>query len=308
MLNNFVLMAQQILILFAIVILGFALGKAKFITEQGIKTCTNIVLYLATPCVIIKSFIREFSANAVGDLMVSFVISFAIHLVSIIVASLIFPLKKKDDRNVIFHYSTVFCNAGYMGLPLQAAILGDDGVFLCASYVAVFNIFVWTYGLWCMSKEKGGFSLRKLLNPGILSVIAGMIIFFTRIPVHSTIQSTLTHLGNLNTPLPMIIIGYYLSKTNLLSALKDRGIHLVTLVRLIVIPLVCLGLMYLLGIRGNMLVSMTICASAPVATATSMFAVLCGRDEELSVKAVSLTTILSVVTMSVIVALSQTLS
>lgn len=308
MIDNFIVISQQIIILFVLVVAGFVCGKAKLINEQGIKSCTNIVLYLATPCVIISSFIRKFSNALLGDLLISLALSFLIHFVAIVVANVAFPAKNRTDKSAVMHYAVVFSNAGYMGLPLQAALLGEEGVFFGASYVAVFNIMCWTYGLWCMSKESGSFSAKRLINPGVISVIIGIVIFMFSIPVHPNIRIALTHLGNLNTPVPMLIIGYYLSKANLSSALKNKSVYAVASLRLILVPIISLGLMYILGIRSTMLVSMTIGAAAPVATATSMFALLFGRDEQTSVNLVSVTTVLSLVTMSVIVAFAQTIA
>ena len=95
------------------------------------------------------------------------------------------------------------------------------------------------------------------------------------------------------------------TKGSLLSAPARQG-RRNRVLRLVAVPLLSLGVMYLMGIRGNMLVSMVIPAAAPVATATSMFALLFGRDEQTSVNLVSVTTLLSLITMSVIVALAQT--
>lgn len=308
MIENFLVIFQQIIILFILVLAGFCCGKAKLINEQGIKTLTNVVLYFATPCVIITSYIREFSVLLLGDLLISLGVSFLIHIIGIVIAMIVFPLKNRTDKTTVMHYAVVFSNAGYMGLPLQQAILGDVGVFFGASYVAVFNILAWTYGLWCMSKDSGNFSAKKLINPGVVSVIIGVIIFVFSIPVHPSIKGALTHLGNLNTPVPMIIVGYYLAKTDIIGALKDKWVYFVSFLRLILVPLLSLGIMYLMGIRGDMLVSMVIPAAAPVATATSMFALLCGRDKEVSVNLVSVTTLLSLITMSIIVALAQTIA
>lgn len=308
MISNFLVIFQQIIILFVLVIAGFVCGKAKLISEQGIKTLTNVVLYLATPCVIITSYIRKFSVLLLSDLLISLGMSFLIHIIGIVVAMIVFPTKNRTDKSAVMHYAVVFSNAGYMGLPLQKALLGEVGVFFGASYVAVFNILCWTYGLWCMSKESGSFSAKKLINPGVVSVIIGIIIFVFSIPVHPSIRDALVHLGNLNTPIPMLIIGYYLAGADIVGALKDKTVYLISTLRLVVVPLISLGIMYLIGIRGDMLVSMVIPAAAPVATATSMFALLFGRDEQTSVNLVSVTTLLSLVTMSIIVALSQTVA
>ncbi len=305
MFQNFLTIAQQIIILFMLIIAGFVCGKCKLISDSGIKTCTNLALYLATPCVIIKSYIRDFSAEVLGELVISIGLSFAIHLLAIVIAQMIFPTKRKTDSSAVNHYAVIFSNAGYMALPLQAAILGDDGVFFGASYVAIFNVMSWTYGLWCMSKEKGSFSPKRLINPGVVSVIIGIIIFVLSVPVHPNILSVLTHLSNLNTPIPMLIIGYYLSQSNIFDALKNKRIYLVAFLRLILVPSLALAGMYFSGVSTAMLVSMTIAASAPVAANTTMFSVMFERDEKLSVNLVSLTTILSVITMPIIVALAQ---
>lgn len=308
MLENFLVIFQQIIILFVLVFAGFCCGKAKLINEQGIKTLTNVVLYLATPCVIITSYMREFSVHLLGDLFISLGLSFLVHIIGIVIAMIAFPAKNRTDKSSVMHYAVVFSNAGYMGLPLQKALLGDAGVFFGASYVAVFNIMCWTYGLWCMSKQSGSFSAKRLINPGVVSVIIGIIIFVFSIQVPVSVKDALLQLGNLNTPLPMLIIGYYLAKADIVGALKDKNVYIVSILRLIIVPLVCLGVMYLMGIRGTMLVSMVIPAAAPAATATSMFALLCGRDEQTSVNLVSVTTVLSLATMSIIVALSQTIA
>lgn len=308
MLENFLVIFQQIIILFVLVFAGFCCGKAKLINEQGIKTLTNVVLYLATPCVIITSYMREFSVLLLGDLFISLGLSFLVHIIGIVIAMIAFPAKNRTDKSSVMHYAVVFSNAGYMGLPLQKALLGDAGVFFGASYVAVFNIMCWTYGLWCMSKQSGSFSAKRLINPGVVSVIIGIIIFVFSIQVPVSVKDALLQLGNLNTPLPMLIIGYYLAKADIVGALKDKNVYIVSILRLIIVPLVCLGVMYLMGIRGTMLVSMVIPAAAPAATATSMFALLCGRDEQTSVNLVSVTTVLSLATMSIIVALSQTIA
>lgn len=305
MLNNFFVIFQQIIVLFMLIATGYVCGKKKYITDTGVKTCTNVVLYFATPALIIKSYIRDFSADLMSDFVISIAISVLIHIIAIVIAKIVYPTKNRSDSTALCHYATIFSNAGYMALPLQAAVLGDDGVFFGASYVAVFNLVSWTYGIWCMSKGKGSFSAKKLINPGVLAVIIGVVIFVFSIPVHSTIQSALAHLSNLNTPLPMIIIGYYLANCNIPQALKNKSIYVVGLLRLIVIPVVCLGALYAIGIRGFMLTSLIISASSPVAANTAMFAVMFGRDEKLSVNLVALTTLASLFTMSVIVALTQ---
>ena len=111
------------------------------------------------------------------------------------------------------------------------------------------------------------------------------------------------------TPLPMLIIGYHLSKTNVLKAFKDVKCIIAVLLRLIAYPLVSLGVLYILGVRGTLLVSVIISLSAPVAAVTTMFSSkFGGGDTALSVDMVSLSTVLSIITMPAVITLAQLLA
>ena len=102
-----------------------------------------------------------------------------------------------------------------------------------------------------------------------------------------------------------MVIGFNLARSNLLSALKDKRVYLVSFLRLVLVPIVSLFVLWALGLRGTLLVSVIIATSAPVAAATTVFSVKYGADTELSVKLVAFTTLLSIFTMSAIVALAQ---
>ena len=48
MLENFIVVAQQVLVLFILISLGFACGKKKIITDVSAKHINNLVLYFVT--------------------------------------------------------------------------------------------------------------------------------------------------------------------------------------------------------------------------------------------------------------------
>ena len=305
MLENFFTVAQNVLALFILMGAGFCCQRFKLLNEAAVKACANLVLYIATPCVIIKSCIREFDASLLTGFLVTFAVAMVNHFIVIAIAHRCFRDKDERRRRVL-RFATVFSNAGYMGIPLQQAILGDEGVFYCAAYVIVFNIMVWTYGALCMSGDKRALAPKKLLfNPGIIGVSIGMVLFLLSIPVPAPLVSAIGHLATLNTPLPMIIVGYYIAQTDILAALKDKKSYLCIALRLIGVPLLALGGLLLVGVRGTLLTSCMICICAPVATATTMFSTRYERDTLLSVNLVSVSTLLAIVTMPLMVALAQ---
>ena len=306
--QDFLTVAEQVAVLFILIAVGFISGKLRIIREDAAKVMTDIVLYFATPCVIIQSFQREYHPDLLANLLISLGASLGVHVLSITAAILLFR-DRDEARRKVLRFAAVFSNAGFMALPLQQAVLGSEGVFCGAAYVAMFNLVIWSWGLAEMSGSLRTLSAKKLLfNPGVIGLVVGFILFLSRITLPEIIAAPVGHLANLNTPLPMLIIGFHLSHTSVKTVLRDHRALFAVFIRLVAVPLVMLGLLWLCGIRGTMLVAFVIAVSAPVAAATTMFATKYGADTSLSVNLVSLSTLLSILTMPLIVALSKVIS
>lgn len=304
----FINVLTQVIILLILIMIGFILTKNKVLTETGSKNMTDLVLYVVTPCVIIKSFIREFNSSLLKGLLLSFVFAFLAHIMFILISRLLFKNCEEKQKRV-FQFGIIFSNCGFMALPLQEALLGDLGVFYGASYVAVFNLFVWSYGVMLMSGDKKYMSPKKLIvSPGIIGLAVGIVIFLFSIPIPDILIKPVSYMAALNTPLPMIIIGYHLANSDFFASLKNKNCLFAIFIKLFVSPLLALAILYLCGVRETMLVSAIICCSAPVAANTTMFASKFGGDTSMSVNLVSVSTVLSLISMPIIITLAQHLA
>ncbi len=303
--DYFLKVGEQVLVLFILIGVGYLCGKVKFLDNHTAKHITDIVLYVVTPCVIIHAYQIEFDPSVLKNLGITALAAIGVHLLSIVIVNIVFQ-KTPHNKKEVLKFGTVFSNCGFMSLPLQQAILGQEGILYGAAFVGIFNIFVWSYGVVCMSGDRKTLSVKKLfLNPGILGVIIALVLFLFSIKLPTVIGLPIGYLANLNTPLPMLVIGFYLAQSRLNSGLKDKYVWLSTLIRLVIIPVISVAVMILAGIRGVSLVTVAISSSAPIAAATTMFATKFDKDTELSVNLVSVSTVLSIVTMSCIVAVSQ---
>ena len=66
-----------------------------------------------------------------------------------------------------------------------------------------------------MSGDKKQLSFKKLvLNPGLIGVLLAIILFITGFKLPYIISQPVEYLAVLNTPLPMLIIGFYLSQAD----------------------------------------------------------------------------------------------
>ena len=269
---------------------------------------TNVVLYFVTPCVILNSFQRKMETDLLKDLLIVGGLSVLIHIISIAIAHLV--IKDNDDtKKRVFRFATVFSNCGFMSLPLQEALLGDTGVFLGSVYIAVFNVVLWTYGLVLMSGNVKDIKISKLvLNPGILGTLFGLIVFFLGISFPPVLSAPIRFMAALNTPVPMLIIGFYLGNLSFKHLTMDKKKYLSIFLRLIVIPLISISLMYLFKVDHNIFLVCTIACCAPTATVTAMFANRFGRDASLGAQMVSVATLLSLISLPVMVTIAQTIS
>lgn len=305
MLSSFLDVGQQVLVLFILIGVGALLTKLGFITDKGASSMTDVVLYAVTPCVIINAFQREYRPELLGGLLTALLCAFLVMLGSVLLAELLYR-KKEISRAVVLKFSLVFSNCGFMALPLQEAVLGKDGVFYGAAYIAVFNIFMWTYGLIAMSrKTELRSALKAIVNPGVIGTLIGVLLFIFSVKLPTVISSPISLLSALNTPVPMLVIGYHLMHADLKKVLTDKDAYFAMAMRLILIPLATLGVLYLCKVDQTVATAVVIAVSSPVAVFTTMMSAKFGRDTRLSAGIVSASAIFSLITMPLIVGLAM---
>ena len=305
MLQSFTTVFQQIVILFIMIAVGYVCSRRGLLSPQTIKELSKFIIYVVTPCIVVESFHRPFDSAMLGKIGIASAAAVGAHVINIIL-SRIFIRDKVQSREVVYQFATIFSNCGFMGLPLQHAILGSDGVFYGAIFIAIFNIFTWTYGFFLMGGVGQKLKLRELvLNPGILGVTVGFIVFVTSFQIPKILLVPIKSFAALNTPLPMVVVGYYLAQITSLKVLKDKNLVLTTAIKLLAAPLLALLLFYLAGIRGLLLTSLVISASAPSAANTVMFSVLFNRDTKLAVTLVSVSVLISLFTMPLVISMAM---
>lgn len=307
MIDGFLLTAQQVGILFALMAVGYVCRRKGLFSDAFAKGAVNLLLLIVAPCLIVHVFQRPFSGALLANLAIALAAAFFTHAVGIVFAEIFFRRVDAMRRGVLL-FGTVFSNAGFMAIPLEYALLGPEGAFYGAVYVTVFNIMCWTYGLKVMCGHLRDLNKRILfVNPGTVGLAIGLPLFLTSTTLPQTIGEPVRYLAELNTPLAMIIIGYYLAGARFSAYFRSPSALLASVLRLLVVPLIVLAVLILLrncGLDPVMAVALTASASAPVAAMNSMFAAKYAKDVDLSVALVSVTTLVSVITMPLIVGIA----
>ena len=308
MLDGFILTAQQVGVLFALIAVGYVCRKANFLSDAFVKGCVNLLLLIVTPCLIVHVFQRPFTGTALANLGLALAFAFVAHLIGIVFAEICFRRTDERQRGVL-KFATVFSNGGFMAIPLEYALLGPDGAFYGALYVVMFNFLCWTYGLKVMCGHLKDMNHRILfINPGTVGIAIGLPLFLTSTTLPVILHDPIKYIADLNTPLAMIVIGFYLADARFSAYFRCVPALVASALRLVVIPaLVLSGLVAARGMHldPTMAVALTASASAPVAAMDTMFASKYGRDVDVSVGLVAVTTILSIATMPLLVGISM---
>ena len=295
---------QQILVMFVLMALGFALTRAHLVDDHGSEQISNVVIYAGFPATIVRSFVTPFDAEMLSHAIYTVTIVLILTAIAVVVARL-----TMGTANPVAEYGIVFSNSGYLGIPLVSSVLGDKYVFCLSVANAALNLLIWTYGVWIMSHDKSQIALKKfLLNPTTLSVFAGLALFFTSATPPEFVMTVLEDVANITTCLTMVVLGCYVASFGIRRVFVQRRLYKTVFVRLVVMPLITIAAL-LLWRTDDPAVALTvlILMSTPCASLTAMFAQKFGRDLEQGTGLVALSTTLSLVSMPVIISLGALL-
>ena len=301
-----IILMKQVFIMFLLLIVGYVLYKIKIVNDDGKKQITNVVLYVVTPSLILNTYQMDYDPATAKNIIFGLLLS-ALALVMAIVVSHIIRIKCNKDALSTERFAMVFGNCGFMGIPLINAVFGEIGVLYCTTYVTMFNLFCWTYGIVLMEKgkQKEKKSLWERIKPlctiTILAIIVGLVMYFTRIKLPKTITDTLEYIASMNTPLAMIVSGIYIAQSDLLGAFKKGRIYFLAAVKCLLIPSIFVIILLVLPVDMTLKLTILICSACPTAANTMLFANRFGGDEKRASHIFTVTTLLSVVTIPLVV-------
>ena len=298
------ILLQQTIIMFALMLLGLLLSRRGMITEQGSRDLSNVLLYAVIPCVILRSYMSEFSTEKLRAMGLSALIAVIAFAASIAVAYL-----TCGTRHRIENFAVAFGNAGFIGIPLVTAVFGPEAAFYVVSFSTFANLLQWTYGIVIISGKKETMNLRMVfVNPVFISMVIGIALFVLQPALPTVVTGTIGYIADGNTVLAMIILGYYLSKVQLRGLFADVRLYLFSALRLLVVPAVTILVFLPFPFARGEITLITLIASAtPIASSTAIFAQKFDQDYRRAVSYVCLSTILSVATLPLVMLFAERL-
>ena len=292
------ILIKQVFIMFVLMAIGFVAYRKQILSNQGTKDIGKLLLNVAIPMIVISNFCVEKSAEKTAELFESALLSFLCMALSVAFAYLVYH---KKDR--IAEFSAAFSNAGFIGIPLVQAIFGSGAVFYISVMIVLINVLQWTYGVYTITDDKSVMDFKKIMkNPLILSVGIGIVIYFLNIRLPKIAMDIISSISAINTPLAMIVSGVYLAQSDLLNAMRKKDAWLLSLSRLIVIPLIVMLVFRFLPFGSSaMKLSILLAGACPVGSNVAVFAQQYDKDYRKGVEYVCVSTLLSILALPLVI-------
>lgn len=303
-----VLLAEQITVLFFMGLVGFLAVKAGKFKEEDSRIISNAVVYICSPCVIINAFQITFTPDKLKGLLLAGGAAALVHIILIGGGKLLSgPLHLNGVEKASVEYS----NAGNLIVPLVSSVLGEEWVFYTTAYIIVQTVLIWTHGQSVIRQGQEKDYRKILLNPNIIAIAVGFILFATGIHLPSVVGQCISGFGDMIGPASMLVVGMIIGNVNLGWVFRQKRPYLICFMRLVLFPVITILIFALSGAERlhpdaeYILMVVLLATSAPVAVMVTQLAQIHGRDARYASVINVMSVIFCIVTMPLMVLLYE---
>ena len=293
-----------VLPVFVLILIGYVCGRAGKLGENASIELNRFVVWLALPAQLFN-----FAANSgwqtlwQPEFITAFFLSCLIVFLLVLAASY---WKSRDLAAASFNsLSASYSNTGYMGIPLCALALGQDG--LAPAIISTFIVFV-MFALATVLIEIGMLSHKKhheilfsvvkslCTNPLLIAPVAGLVWASSNLTMYDPIAQVISFLAAAATPCALVSIGLFLLQKSKAEPVQAWGISAAKLIVQPIIAWVIAG--PILGLPSLWLNAIVILSALPTGTGPFMLAQYYKADSSVISRVVLMTTVGSLVTLS----------
>jgi malate permease and related proteins len=280
---------------------GFVLGRTL---HPDIKTASWMAFYIFSPCLVFVSLVRVKTSGAEFARLALF--TFA---VSIIIGGLAYLTGRslRADRHLIASMvvASMFVNSGNYGLAATKFAFGEEALAKALVCFVFGTIVVYTLGVLIasMGKFSAGEAIRHLLMvPAIYGLIAAGLVRQMDWQMPLFLDRSVSLLGDASIPLMLVLLGLQIAEVRAWPRDRMVLIGASAFLQLVVTPFIALLIAHWMGLMGTARQAGVLQASMPAAVVTTVLAVQYDLDQKLVSGVVVLTTILSPLTLTPLIA------
>jgi malate permease and related proteins len=236
-----------ILPVFAMIALGVGLRRSQLITETAETSLFNLVVMVATPCLIFESVATNPALRQPGNLLLPPLLGFGLTLLSMGIGWYV----ARGLGLTIGHGLRTFAlavgltNYGYLPLPLMDAMFGPESRAVLLVHNVGLEAAIWTGGILVVSGLSPLAGWRKLINAPVISLLLAVAANLTGVADHlpQLVMNFVHALAVCAIPLGLIMTGVSLQPhfADPKQLVNPRVTLIAWLLRLGVLPLLLLA-------------------------------------------------------------------
>lgn len=290
--------------IFILILPGLFCVKKNIITVEQNAGLSSVVVNLTWPCLVIDAMQIPFDSQVMTDSAHITVVTVAIFAALAVVS---YPLAKclrvSKTKQYLIMFMLLFGNTGFIGLPVIKALYGADALFYAAIVEVINDVLLFTVGIMLIQLSAGAqlkMNPKQIISPGLIGVLIGLVLFLLNIQLPEVLAAPIAMVGDATTPLTMFAIGGQLAALHFKDIAGDWKVYGVILLRLLVIPLIALGIVRLFAGEFTLLEKVIVISFAmPAAAASAIFSQQYKGEEAFATKSVLMTTVCSIITIPI---------
>ena len=315
----FMTSVESVVEIILVIALGFYLRKKNKFDEKFKTSISFLIMNIALPASIFVSVLKYLTRDKLVSLSGGLLYALGSFALGYLVAWLLTKiLRIRPGRRGTFINMFVNANTIFIGLPLNLALFGEKSMPYFLIYYVMNTVSTWAVGVFFISNDdptkdkhhKEPFNWRKLLPAPLIGFLVALIFLLLAIPVPAWIDSTLSMVGGIVTPMSLIYIGIVLADAGLASIHFDGDTIWALLGRFIIAPALMI-LMLVIGKSGGAQVpslessTLIIQAAAPGLAVLPILAGQSHGDVEYATNVVTTSTVLFVIVVPILMQLVQ---
>ena len=299
---------SPMLVMFFCIVVGFVLKKKRLLPDNADKVLSRMETCVLVPALNINTFMRYCTVASLGQQYTLILVSAAVVLVAIGIAYALSGLFEKDAyKKNIYRYALTFGNYGFMGNAIVPAILGEDMLYPYLLFTLPLALAGYAWGMTIMipKGEKRQNPLKNLLNPGVVSILIGILLGLLGVEKYmpAFVTTSLSNLAGCMGPVAMVLTGFVIGSYEFRSLLKKPGVYVATLLRLFILPALFVGALVLLKVSETTVVMCLFAFATPLGLNTVVFPAAYGGDTSTGASMAMISHTLCVVTIPLMYAL-----
>lgn len=297
---------DQIAFLFGFIIIGYILVKCRILPDNSSEVLSKLENNIFIPALVMGTFMENFTVEKIGTAVNLFSMSFIIGIIAILFAIVVSRLVTKDEYiRRIYTYGLSFSNFGFMGNAVVSTLFPDIFLeYLIFTLPLWILIYLWGVPrlLMAESGKKQTFkeSIKNMLNPMFIAMIIGMIIGISGIKIPLWLKSLVSSSGSCMSPVAMILTGIVVSSISLKETFKNVRIYIVSVVRLLLMPIIFILIAPLFKFSDVLYVCAVCSLAMPLGLNTIVIPSAYGKDTTVAAGMAIVSHMLSAITIPII--------